>query len=68
MLYYVKTGDFDTSLNAKSHKHAAKKIVGNGDNCGICVIVSEKEIIEENADENVYFLTENLIPKMRVVG
>lgn len=68
MLYYVKTGDFDTALDARSHRQAAKKVVGNGDNCGICVIVSQKEIVEENADDNVYFFTQDLIsPRMRLV-
>jgi hypothetical protein len=68
LLYYVKTGDIDTSLRASSHFHAAKKAVSNGGDYGICVVVSEKQISEDSED-NVYFFTENLFPspEMRVV-
>lgn len=68
MLYYVKTGNIDTSLRAMSHFHAAKKAVANGGDYGVCVVVSEKEI-REDSEDNVYFLTENLFPgpEMRVV-
>lgn len=69
MIYYVKTGDVDTCLSATSHFHAAQKAVGNGADCGICVIVSNKEINETNAESNVYFLTTNVTnrPSMRLV-
>lgn len=69
MLYYVRSGDIDVSLRAVSPFHAARKAVGNGDDCGVCVVVSEKEIDDQNACENFYFLTENLINtnQMRIV-
>lgn len=62
MLYYVKSGDLDVSLHAKSHREAAIKTLGSSkENLGICVIVSRKEIIEENASSQVYFLTNNIL-------
>lgn len=69
MLYYVQSGDINVSLRAVSPLHAARKAVGNGGDCGVCVVVSEKKIDENNACENFYFLTENLIPanRMRIV-
>lgn len=70
MLYYVRSGDIDVSLRAVSPLHAARKAVGNGDDCGVCVVVSEREINELNVCDNVYFLTENLITanQMRIVS
>ena len=68
MLYYVKTGDIEMSLVAKSHRQAAKKAVGDGSGCGILVVVNEKEINDDNMEENIYFLTEDLVDhQMRLV-
>lgn len=70
MLYHVKTGDINVSLRAVSPLHAARKAIGNGGECGVCVVVSEGQIDESSAEDNFYFLTENLIPEpqMRIVG
>ena len=71
MLYYVKTGDVDTSLQASSHKSAAIKTLESFDrvDCGVLVVVSKKKIV--GSDEfQVYFLTDDLMlarPTMRLV-
>lgn len=62
MLYYVRSGDLDVSLHAKSHREAAIKTIGaSKENLGICVIVSRKEIKETNASSQVYFLTNSIL-------
>ncbi len=69
MLYYVKTGDMETSLYASSHMDAARKsLEGFSGEPGLCVVVSERPI-EEDPDRERFFLTENLVkPKFRIVG
>lgn len=69
MLYYVKTGDIDTSLHAENHKQAAIKTLGTSRDYGFCVIVSEEEI-DVNLSKHVYFLTDHLLEEksgMRLV-
>lgn len=70
MLYYVKTGDVDTSLYAESHKQAALKTIINNNNYGFCVVVSEEEI-DQDFSKHIYFSTERLLeecgPRMRLV-
>lgn len=66
MLYYVRTGDIDVSLDALSHLDAAIKVAKMESDCGLLMVVSDREIDESN-EENVFFLTENLTTKMRVV-
>lgn len=73
MLYYVKSGEIDTSLHANSPRLAAIKTLSNIDHdiLGICVIVSEKEIFEDKLDQQVYFLTSNILAEcnnMRLVS
>lgn len=68
MLYYVKTGLIDTSLHATSHRQAAVKALSKSrEECGVCVVVSDREIEEDNAHRNVYFLTESIL-EMRLVS
>lgn len=73
MLYYVKTGYINTSLQANSHKHAAIKILESSSrvDCGTCMIVSKKRIVDPDRFQ-VYFLTDNIMlecgkPFMRLV-
>ena len=62
MLYYVRTGDIDTSMVAKNPRQAAvESIRRSGMEPGACVIVSEKTIGEKESDECSYFLTESLM-------
>jgi hypothetical protein len=75
MLYYVKSGNIDTSLYAKSPRQAAVKSISSfndHNNLGICVIVSEKEILESEFEQQVYFLTSNILEEcnknMRLVS
>lgn len=59
MLYYVKSGDLDESTRARSHKQAAIKVLSkNTHDLGVCVIVSESDVIDE---KSLYFLTENIL-------
>ena len=61
MLYYVKSGDLDVSMNARNHKQAAiRAINSSGRSLGICVVVS-KTLIEDNHPDQVYFLTESIL-------
>ena len=64
MLYYVKTGDIDTSTDAKSHRHAAVKTLrfSNEKDLGLCVIVSEQQIVDENS---ICFLTDCILMECR---
>lgn len=71
MLYYVKTGDVDTSVRASSHRHAAVKALRQcGKDLGMCVVVNEREISEENHDSSVFFLTQSILDdcSMKVVS
>jgi hypothetical protein len=71
MLDYVQSGNMDTSLHAKSHKHAAMMTIRDCEcELGVITVVSEKRI-EDDASDHVYFHTENIIEecaKMRLVG
>jgi len=59
MLYYVRSGDLDESTRARSHRHAAIKVLAkNKLELGVCVLVSESDTIDENA---FCFLTENIL-------
>jgi len=71
MLYYVKTGDIDTSLQASSHKSAAIKTLESFErvDCGVLVVVSKKKIVGSDKFQ-VYFLTDDIMPdktSMRLV-
>lgn len=69
MLYYVKTGDMETSLYASNHTDAAtKSLKGFSGELGLCLVVSEKPIGEEPNQER-FFLTEKMVkPKFRIVS
>ena len=64
MLYYVRSGDVDISLNAKSHRQAAVDAFSssNEDDFGLYVIVSEQHSVDENA---VCFSTEFIMNQFR---
>lgn len=64
MLYYVRTGDIDTSTNASSHRHAAVKTLqfSNEEELGLCVIVSKQHSIDENS---VCFMTDCILMECR---
>lgn len=73
MLYYVKTGVVERSLRAKSPRQAALKVISANDrsNLGVCTIVSQKIINNHNTNDQVYFLTENILEEfdsMRLVS
>lgn len=71
MLYYIRTGDLDCTADALSHRHAAIKALTNCDkDLGVCMVVNEREIDEENHSGNVYFLTQSILDdcSMRLVG
>ena len=73
MLYYVKTGVVSVRLEANSPKHAAIQTVSINDfsDLGICTIVSENKISEDNSNEHTFFLTENILSEctlMRLVS
>lgn len=59
MLYYVRSGDLDESILARSHKQAAIMALAKNElELGVCVIVSKSEEIDKNA---FCFLTENIL-------
>lgn len=73
MLYYIQTGDINTSVRANSPKNAAIKAIENSENSpGICVIVSKEKISSSNSDSNTFFFTDSImnkfVPKLRVVN
>jgi hypothetical protein len=62
MLYYVRSGDVYVSLHAKNHRQAAIKTLDSAsEDLGVCVVVSQTEINDENIDDNVYFLTDSIL-------
>jgi hypothetical protein len=61
MLYYIQTGDIDTSTFAESHRDAAAFVIKNFSGYGQCVVVSDEEMLEEQSESYVYFLTEAII-------
>lgn len=62
MLYYVRTGDIDTSMFAENPRQAAvESIRRSGMEPGACVIVSENVIGERGSDDCNYFLTDSLM-------
>lgn len=72
MLYYVKTGDIDTSMMAENPRQAAVETIrASRMEPGACVIVSEERIGEMDSDGHIYFLTDSIIEEcmeMRVVS
>lgn len=72
MLYYIKTGDIDTSVVAENPRQAAVETIrSSGMEPGACVIVSEERISERDSDGHFYFLTDSIMEEcmeMRVVG
>lgn len=72
MTYYVKTGDIDTKMCARTPRQAAIQAIRySKETSGICVIVSEQEIREEYSDSHFYFMTDSIMEEclsMRVVG
>lgn len=72
MLYYVRTGDIDTSTFANNPKQAAIQAIKYSEGVpGTCVVVSEKELVSEDVDSHVFFFTESIMkytaPSFRVV-
>lgn len=62
MLYYVRTGDISISTKANSPKEAAIFAIKHSEETpGVCVIVSEDKIIEEQSDSYTYFFTDSII-------
>lgn len=71
MLYYIKTGELDCTAQADSHRQAAIRALTNCDkDLGVCLVVNEREIDDEDHSGNVYFLTQNILDdcSMRLVG
>jgi hypothetical protein len=73
MLYYVKTGNIETLLRAESPRQAAMKMISinNRSDLGVCTIVSQKSIDQSNTNDQIYFLTENILEdcdSMRLVS
>jgi hypothetical protein len=71
MLYYVRTGNVDTSVNASSHRQAALKAIKQSEqDLGMCVMVNEQEISEKTHGSSVFFLTQSILDEclMRVVS
>lgn len=71
MLYHVRTGDLDELTHASGPKQAVMKALRNSDkDLGVCVVVREMKIDDEDHSANLYFLTESIISEssMRVVG
>lgn len=71
MLYYVRSGDVDTSVRASSHRQAAVKALKSSDkDFGMCVMVNLTKMSEEIQDDSVFFLTQNILDdcSMKVVS
>ena len=71
MIYHVRTGDLDEYTHASDPRQAAIKTLRNSSkSLGVCVVVKEREIDEEDHSGNLYFLTQNILDEcsMRVVG
>lgn len=65
MLYYVRSGDLDESAHANSHKQAAiKAIKRSNQELGVCIIVSESEVIDGNS---FCFLTEDIMAECSTI-
>lgn len=72
MLYHVRTGDINIKTAADNHRQAAIQAIRYSEEVpGICVIVSEQEILEEQSDDShVYFVTDSIMEEclqMRIV-
>lgn len=71
MLYFVQTGDISTSMTAASPRQAAiQAIRKSNESPGQCVIVSDREIVEDDPEGHFYFFTESIMEEclaMRVV-
>jgi hypothetical protein len=62
MLYYVQSGEVETSVRASSHRQAAVKALKScGKDLGTCVMVNDREMSEEDYDGVVFFLTRNIL-------
>lgn len=71
MIYYVKTGELDTSVKATSHREAAvMAIKGSNKGLGELVMVNEREMSEEMLDDSMFFLTDDILGdcSMRLVS
>lgn len=72
MIYYVKTGQVDTSIEARNHRQAAVKALRNRDEkeFAVCVMVNEQISEDGVLDESVFFLTQNILDEcaMKVVN
>lgn len=71
MLYHIQTGDLECTAHATSHRHAAIKALKNCDkDLGVCLVVNEREITEDDHSGNVYFLTQSILEdcQMRLIG
>jgi hypothetical protein len=71
MLYYVRTGEVDMSINSTSHRQAAIEALRNSDKClGVCVMVNDREISEVDPEGSVFFLTQSILDdcSMRLVS
>lgn len=69
MIYYVKTGDVDTSVEATSHRHAAAKAIkGRKKGLGVVTVVNDTE--DGSMEDGVFFLTRNILEEcsMRLVS
>jgi hypothetical protein len=67
MLYYVKSGEIDTSIRSKSHLQAAIDTLRNSDKeLGICTIVSKTQI-EGDLSDNMYFLTDSILKECNLM-
>jgi hypothetical protein len=72
MLYHVRTGDIKTKTTAKTPRQAAIQAIKYSEETpGMCVIVSEQEIIEEeHSDSHFFFITDSIMEEclcMRLV-
>lgn len=70
MLYYVQSGDINTSSVASTPRQAALDAMRRSSRYGECIVVSEEEIGDDQSDSYIYFLTESLMEEhlgMRLV-
>lgn len=61
MLYYIQSGEINTSAVASTPRQAALDALRHSSEYGECVIVSEEEIDGNQSDSYIYFLTESLM-------
>lgn len=71
MIYYVKTGDFDASVRAISHRDAAVAALRNSEGgLGEIVMVNEGHMSYDMNEESMFFLTDDILSdcSMRLVS